>query len=465
MASSLEEGTEMNAMPEHRTKKLLEHPRQASAGSRTDNEQAEEELAFKSLLDSATDSVFVRGFDGKLIYVNEAAYTTRGYTKEELLAMPLSELRVPEHAIETQSRLDTLAEVKSAVYETAHRKKDGTSMYVEVHARVIEFSGRKVIASIVRDITERKKAEEALRRSEAKYRTLFEAMEQGVLYRDAQGRITEANPAAERILGVTIGEMLGTTTTITPWKVIHEDGSDFLGDEQPSMIALRTGQEVTNVVIGILSPGREWCCWANVHAIPQFRDGEDAPYQVFVTFEDITERKKAEEQLAHLAAHDPLTDLPNRRSLGEALKRATARARRGFPSALLFLDLDNFKLINDTLGHTAGDAVLINTAETLRQALRAEDILARLGGDEFAVLLDGGTIKIAHGAAERMQRAITGTPVVMGDHSFNLSLSIGLVVISGAHEPEVVLSKADAAMYEAKDQGGNQIVVCNQKSA
>jgi PAS domain S-box-containing protein len=148
---------------------------------------------------------------------------------------------------------------------------------------------------VAHDITERKQAEEALRESEEKHRTLFERMEQGVVYQDADGKIISANPAAERILGLTLDQMQGRISTDPRWKAIHEDGSDFPGDTHPSMVALATGKEVYNVVMGVFNPEKEAYKWINIIAIPQFRLGETIPYRVFTTLEDFTERKRAEE--------------------------------------------------------------------------------------------------------------------------------------------------------------------------
>lgn len=147
------------------------------------------------------------------------------------------------------------------------------------------------------DITVRKRSEQALEKSEEKYRTLHDTMAQGVVYQDAEGAILSANPAAERILGLTLDQMQGRTSLDPRWKAIYEDGSPFPGEEQPVMVALRTGKVVKNVVMGIFNCTDEDYHWINVHAIPQFRPGESTPFQVFATFEDITVLKRIE---AHL---------------------------------------------------------------------------------------------------------------------------------------------------------------------
>ncbi|MDO8690687.1 MAG: diguanylate cyclase [Dehalococcoidia bacterium] len=176
-------------------------------------------------------------------------------------------------------------------------------------------------------------------------------------------------------------------------------------------------------------------------------------------FMDITMRRELELQLAHLATHDPLTGLLNRRSLEDAMNRAVAHARRGVTSALLFLDLDNFKEVNDTLGHAAGDTALCTVVRVLQGQLRTTDLLLRLGGDEFAILLEGTTRDEVGFVAERVCRAVKDFPVVLDGQSFNLSLSIGAALIDGQLSPAVLLSHADAAMYSAKEQGGNRTVL------
>jgi len=145
--------------------------------------------------------------------------------------------------------------------------------------------------------TERIRAEEALRESEEKYRTLFETMIQGVVYQDASGQIISVNPAAERILGLTLDQMQGRTSIDPSWKAIHEDGSDFPGETHPGMVSLKTGKSVQDVVMGVFHPGEGKHCWININAIPQFKPGEIAPYQVYTTFNDITESKRTEQEL------------------------------------------------------------------------------------------------------------------------------------------------------------------------
>lgn len=171
-------------------------------------------------------------------------------------------------------------------------------------------------------------------------------------------------------------------------------------------------------------------------------------------------RKEQEHQLSYLATHDPLTGLSNRRLLEQYLKKAVTQAKQGQKSAFVLMDLDNFKFVNDTLGHTVGDKVLVQLTEILKNQLRSSDSLARLGGDEFALLLeDKGDAEEAGIVAARMCQAVEEYRFTYGTHSFHLGLSIGIVMIDGRAEPGMLMSEADSAMYSAKKQGRNRVVV------
>ncbi|MBI4317557.1 MAG: EAL domain-containing protein [Chloroflexi bacterium] len=174
---------------------------------------------------------------------------------------------------------------------------------------------------------------------------------------------------------------------------------------------------------------------------------------------DVTERRQNEQQLSYMASHDSLTGLANRRMLEETLSRVLARARRGTSSVLLFLDVDNFKLVNDILGHAAGDRALVTLTQLLQNQLRTEDLLVRLGGDEFVALLEGATVEEAQVVAERARRAVEEFRFILDGQTFKLSLSIGIVEVDGRHTSAILLSQADAAMYKAKEQGRNRIML------
>jgi diguanylate cyclase (GGDEF)-like protein len=173
---------------------------------------------------------------------------------------------------------------------------------------------------------------------------------------------------------------------------------------------------------------------------------------------EIDERKRHEEKLEYFALHDALTGLLNRRSLEEMLNRTIARAKRGVVSSLLYMDLDNFKEVNDTVGHAAGDEVLNTLSDLLKAELRTEDVIFRLGGDEFAVLLEGMDSRESLPAAERLREVVEAHPFEPEGRVFRLSLSIGMIEIDGTLATGGLLSHADTAMYRAKERGKNRVV-------
>jgi diguanylate cyclase (GGDEF)-like protein/PAS domain S-box-containing protein len=175
--------------------------------------------------------------------------------------------------------------------------------------------------------------------------------------------------------------------------------------------------------------------------------------------QDVTARKKSEERIEHLALHDPLTDLPNRRALAGSIDRMIARARRGSPVTLLLLDLDNFKVVNDTVGHASGDQLLVELAGMLARDLRTGDEIARLGGDEFVILLEGIPVEVGRLTAERLRRTVDEHRFEVAGRVFELGISIGVVPVDGLSDAAAVLSMADSALYSAKERGRNRVVV------
>ncbi len=183
--------------------------------------------------------------------------------------------------------------------ESWQRRKDGAKRLLAWWCRVLKDERGRVTGALSsgRDITEQKRAADTLKESEEKFRSLFQSMPQGVVYQDADGRILTANPAAERLLGLSLDQMQGRTSVDPRWRAIHEDGSEFPGETHASMVALATGKEARDFIMGVFNPQRNAYAWLDISATPQFRPGESRPFQVFTTFEDITERRKVEEEL------------------------------------------------------------------------------------------------------------------------------------------------------------------------
>ncbi len=255
------------------------------------------EQRYRILFEHAGDAIFVVSFQGKFLDVNQIACQRYGYSLDELLDMTPKELNAPERADKVDQVIDGIIQKGSDIFETVHRRADGSTIPVEINAQVIEHVDQKAILCVVRDITERKQAEQALRESEAKFRNLFETMGHGVVYHHKDGQIVSANPAAARILGLTVDQILGRTSMDPSWHAIHEDGSEFPGEAHPSMVALREGEEIKDVIMGVYSPRDDQYRWIKIHAVPQFHLGEEEPYQVYTTFEDITRLKRVEQKL------------------------------------------------------------------------------------------------------------------------------------------------------------------------
>jgi len=264
----------------------------------------ESEAKFRSLVENTAAPIGITNLTGDFTYVNKALADLTGYTIQKLVGRPFMEFLHPEDREEVLkvfmrgvSKSEEAPEIEFRVM-----RRDGQMLTLTSKPTRLEIDGKTAgFQAIITDITERKRTEEALRVSERKHRTLFETMAQGVVYQDSNGRITSANPAAERILGLTLDQMQGRTSTDPRWKAIHEDGSGFPGETHPSMVALETGKEVRNVVMGVFNPNSEEYRWININAVPQFKPGETKPFQAYTTFDDITERKRMEEEIRNLA--------------------------------------------------------------------------------------------------------------------------------------------------------------------
>lgn len=325
------------------------------------------------------------------------------------------------------------------------------------HQRTILGREAKKIDALVSDISVQKHLVEALDQAREHYRLLFEQIAQGVVYLDGDGLILAVNPAAERILGIPGAELLGRTTIDAQGKALRADGSPLPPQEHPFQTALDTGREVRDMTIGLFNSAEGTYRWVSVDAVPQLRPGEARPFQVLVTFNDITERRQAEEKVRDLAFFDSLTGLPNRRLLIDRLRLALAQARReGSLVGIAFLDLDGFKTINDTLGHASGDSLLQKVANRLLKSLRSSDTVARLGGDEFVVILNALESTDAAAAIAEKVLELFDQSFRLGESEIFATTSIGLALYPlDAQCEEDLLSRADMAMYRAKEKGRN----------
>jgi diguanylate cyclase (GGDEF)-like protein/PAS domain S-box-containing protein len=298
----------------------------------------------------------------------------------------------------------------------------------------------------IRYTVERARAEVALRESEQRYRLLFQQSWDAIYLADGRGHILEVNRAALALFGYRAEELVGrdlVSLFVDPMEYAHLEAEVArAGSVREVEVRLRT------------SDGRQlWCLIAAAER--RSPTGETLGLQGII--HDITERKQAEVQLEHDALHDSLTGLPNRALFIDRLEQVVRRSEReSEPSfALLFLDLDRFKAVNDLLGHEAGDEILRRTADLLRSCVRSHDTVARLGGDEFVVLLDGTeAVREAMRVADRMIDVLA-QPYMLKGREFFTTASIGITwPTERRSNPDALLREADLAMYRAKSRGG-----------
>jgi diguanylate cyclase (GGDEF)-like protein/PAS domain S-box-containing protein len=338
---------------------------------------------------------------------------------------------------------------ESKPYDVEHRvvRPDGEVRVVHRRAEVVRGEGGEPLRMIgtVHDITERKEAEERLREAEERYRTVVEAQTELVCRFLPDLTLTFVNEAYCRYFGRTPGEVIGRSfveRVPVEDRVYYEEQLTRLNKEDPR----RTIEH------RVLTPegGVRWQQWTDTAIF----DGEGRIVEYQSVGRDVTERKALEEKLEHQALHDSLTGLPNRQLLVDRFKQSLSRTRRrrGRKVGVLFMDLDGFKVVNDSLGHDTGDRLLVEVAERLKGCLRPEDTLARFGGDEFIVLIE--EVEGADDAlriTQRITEEFRG-PFVLDGRELVVRFSIG-VALGDAHtkSPEELLRNADAAMYRAKE--------------
>jgi len=416
----------------------------------------ESDERYKALFDRSLDLVYLYDFEGRFIDANAAALNRLGYTKEDIRSLNFASLLSEDQLPLAFKTLQEIQEtgIQKELVEFRLRHKNGSEVFVETKGSTIMSNGIPVaLQSIARDITERKRVESVLNRSETKFRTLYDSTSDAVMLLDEKG-FFDCNKATLKIFGCATREEFCTKhpADLSPPQQTCGTDSMVLANRMIAT-AIEKGGIQFEWIHKRNDTGKTFP--ADVLLTAMELDGK-AVVQAVVR--DITERKRYQENLEYFAVHDALTGLLNRHSLEEMLNRTIARAKRGVVSSLLCMDLDNFKDVNDTVGHAAGDEVLKTLSGLLKSELRTEDSVFRLGGDEFAVLLDGMDSRETLHAAERLRAVVEAYCFELDRRVFPLSLSIGLIEIDGTLAMGELLSQADAAMYRAKEQGKNRIV-------
>jgi diguanylate cyclase (GGDEF)-like protein/PAS domain S-box-containing protein len=410
---------------------------------------------FRSVFDHAPIGVAVVSLDGRYLQVNRSLCEILGYSEEELQALTWQEITHPDDLATSLAYAYRIKEGKCPKYHLDKRflHADGHTVWASLNVSLVKDSEGEPLyfVSQIQDITERKRAEEALDRLSHQHEMVLKSAGEGIFGLDREGYATFVNPTAANMTGWGAEDLLGRSLH----DALHHtkpDGAPYPKEECPIYVALEDGathsrdDEVFWKKDGTSFP-------VEYVSTPILQDGEVVGS--VVTFKDITERKALEDQLRHQAFHDPLSALPNRALFMDRLAHALTRAnRRGSKVAVLFMDLDNFKVINDSLGHKAGDQLLIAVAERLKVNLRPEDTAARLGGDEFTILVEdvtsvGDVAQIAERIAEILQ-----PPFTVEEQEVFATVSIGIALNNFTQEqPADLLRHADLAMYRAKHRG------------
>src|SRR5512139_3666728 len=425
--------------------------RQIEERERAELSLRESEERYRALIEQASEGIFIADSEGRYTEVNDAGLHMLGYTRDEIISKTIFDL-IPREDVERlgQSK-EQMLRGDVHVAEWALRRKDGTYLPVEVSAKILP-DGRW--QGLVHDITERQQAEQALRASEARFRLLLSSAGEGIYGLDTKGCCTFVNDAALVMLGFTRDELIDQP--IHP-RIHHSrsDGTPYPAEECPIYDAFRAGVAQRGMIEPLWRKDGSMLI-AEYSSYP-LREGDNISGAVLV-FRDITESQALANQLAWQATHDALTGLVNRQEFERRLTHVLDAAHReGAAHALCYLDLDQFKVVNDTCGHAAGDELLRQISTLLQGRMRQRDTLARLGGDEFGILLEHCPTDRAMRLALEFRDAVRDFRFSWQGRSFMLGVSIGIAPLTSSIDTAAAAMRAaDAACYVAKEEGRNR---------
>ncbi|MEU2033895.1 diguanylate cyclase domain-containing protein [Nocardia amamiensis] len=420
---------------------------------------AAEQLAarYRSLVEHTPDGICVHE-GGMVVYVNPATIRLLAAERaEQVVGRPLTDFVHPASVPALLDRIGalTVAGAASAPTEITLMRLDGGTVPVETVSVLTAWHDRLAYQVVIHDLTAQRHAEAAQRKAEHYFTTVVSQLEEGVVVIDPEGRIESMNPAAKRIFG-TEGpdrQVIGRTIQSLPLVLLDANAQPLPPSRHPVARTLATGETITGYIFGVdrVDGQRRWLSGSS-----RLLNPGDARSSAVSSFADITEFRASRRQLEYQATHDSLTGLANRSLILSQLAAALASTEELLPvSTVLFIDLDGFKAINDTLGHAIGDTVLQIVAQRLQRALRGDDIVGRLGGDEFLVLLSGVTRRVDIDALVARLRSTMAEPIIARGHRIQVNASIGVTELSAGDRrtPEAVLHDADLAMYRAKPPG------------
>ena len=403
----------------------------------TDRNAAEAALRHQAeLVAHVSDAIVATDAARRVTSWNPAAEATFGLAASEVMGREITAV--------LGAGLDPEAVILLGRGVHSVRRGDGARLWVRATATALpDGEGHVLLCS----------DETAQHAAEQRFTAVVAALQEGVLLIDEAGLVQAANPAAEQLLDEPAERLLGREAASLPLR--DEDGRPLAPEQNPLLVTHRTGVAQHGRVV-VVQRGDGTRRWLSATTRPLAGGGLPAP--AVVSFTDVTERRAAAERLLHTATHDPLTGLPNRSLLLDHLGRLLVRSKQRSQSlAVLSIDLDNFKVINDSVGHDVGDAALQVAARRVQRQVRDHDLVARLGGDEFVVVAAIAQPEAAGQLADRLLASL-GRPMSGKLRGVPLNASIGVVVVPADDErtPNELVRDADAAMYQAKDRGGHR---------
>jgi diguanylate cyclase (GGDEF)-like protein/PAS domain S-box-containing protein len=414
------------------------------------------EQLFQRLVESVHDAVLVHRND--ILFANARFLSLLGATSADVVGRPLTEFVAPEYVELVASNLRRRLAGESAAerYEIELMDRQGQVTRVELSSTVIDSSGEPALLLTALEMMPGAIPTEVSQKPRAM--ATLDAMGESVITVDQDGRIDYVNHAAELLLGQPVDQILGKAFADVA-SMVDENDRRALGD--PVQKALTSGGRVAPSRRAVLVPASgSMERFVEISVTPLQLEGKDASGLVLV-LHDTSELRGLTRQMTYQASHDALTGLVNRREFERRLQEALDSAQLGDAGhALCYLDLDHFKVVNDTCGHTAGDNMLREIASLIKEAVRDSDTVGRIGGDEFALLLAGCPLEKARQIADNVVRSVNDYRFVWKDKIFNVGVSIGLVEIgrdSGTIED--IMNSADSACYVAKKQGGLHVHV------
>jgi diguanylate cyclase (GGDEF)-like protein/PAS domain S-box-containing protein len=424
------------------------------------DEALEANLRFCHAMDSTQDAIYLIDPETmRFVDFNRQAWRSLGYTPEELRELQAAgvEFDISTKALQKLFK-ETIDSDTDISLTTMYQRKDGSQFPAEVHINSLQQDGRKpVIIAVVRDITERKKYEDALYEEKERALVTLQSIGDAVITTDRNGRIDYMNQVAEELTGYQLHEVAGLTL-VTAFQIIDEVTRLPVENPVDACLAHDKTVSISSHSLLLSRDGREVAIEDSAAPIRK-RDGD--VIGAIMVFHDVTRSREMAQKLSWQASHDSMTGLVNRVEFEQRIKQLVEQAQEeGGRHALLYLDLDQFKVVNDTSGHVAGDELLKQLTVLMRNLVRESDTLARLGGDEFGVLLPNCDQVHALHVANTIREQIREYRFIWQEQVFEVGVSIGIVEINEYHSDiSLILSHADISCYAAKDGGRNRVHV------